>query len=70
MENINPSIFRPTRICICLGLTREDLIDAIRRYQILNFEELQKYTKCSTGCGTCEDEIKHFLEQFKSATNS
>ncbi|GIX43320.1 MAG: hypothetical protein KatS3mg129_3053 [Leptospiraceae bacterium] len=57
-------LLRPRKICLCLGLSEEDLKKAIDENQITTFEELQKVTKCSTNCGTCENEIKKFLNQY------
>lgn len=53
---------RPKRICLCIGLSEKDIIDAIDKYKITNFEDLQKITQCSTNCGTCEDAIRNLLK--------
>lgn len=57
------SYLRPRKICLCIGLSKEDLEEAIHKYNIQNFEELQYYTKCSTNCGTCKKQIIEFLKK-------
>jgi bacterioferritin-associated ferredoxin len=56
-------LLRPRKICLCFGLSKQDLIEAIEKNQIKTFEELQNLTKCSTNCGTCENEIKKLLKE-------
>lgn len=53
---------RPRRICLCIGLSEKDIIDAIDKHKITNFEDLQEITQCSTNCGTCEDTIRKLLK--------
>lgn len=55
---------RPRRVCLCLGLSKEDIEEAIKKYNIQNFQELQFYTKCSTNCKTCEPQVKEILIQY------
>ncbi len=47
-----------------MGLSENDLISAIQKNNIKTFEELQKITNCSTGCGTCENKIRNFLNAY------
>lgn len=63
-ENEWLQYLRPKRVCLCIGLSREDIENAIQKYNIKTFSQLQYYTKCSTCCKTCEINIKEILNQF------
>ncbi len=67
-EFYDPSVIyqlRPRKVCVCLGISREEFIDVIQKYKIQNFEKLQEITRCSTGCGICKDEVLKILKEFK-----
>ena len=53
---------RPKRVCLCMGLSEQDLIDSIRKGN-RSFEKLQDATGCSTGCGCCELEVLQLIEE-------
>ncbi len=70
-ENINIyQYLRPRRICLCIGLSEKDILEAIDKYKITNFEDLQNITQCSTNCGTCEDTIRNILLQYLKKLSS
>ena len=51
-----------TLICKCKKVTYGMIEDAMHHHDDLGdvvklFEEVQKETSCSTGCGTCHDKI-------------
>jgi len=53
-------MYRPVRACLCKNVSYED-IEKQLKHGARNFEEVQKATKCSTGCGTCEWRIREFI---------
>lgn len=57
-----------TLICKCRKVTYGRIEDAIHEHNDLNdvlkiFEEVQKETSCSTGCGGCHDKIMAVLSE-------
>ncbi len=52
---------RPVDRCLCLGLVFSELKDLAEKRR-LHFEELQRATRCSTGCGMCEPYIRLMLQ--------
>ncbi|MCB1309391.1 MAG: (2Fe-2S)-binding protein [Leptospiraceae bacterium] len=53
---------RPHRICICKAVS-EDMIRAEIRAGARDFKTVQKKTRCSTGCGTCEGRVRRFIDK-------
>lgn len=59
----------PNRIiCNCMQVTYADIEDAIHnnaRFDdvIKEFEEVQKATACSTGCGGCHDKVLDVISE-------
>lgn len=54
------ALMRPERICICRGVSRQDIREAVID-GIADFDSLQSRTGCSTGCGTCETRCRALL---------
>ena len=55
-------------VCNCKKVSYFDILDALhscRTFEELEktFEELQKITKCSTGCGGCHDKVMDIISQ-------
>ncbi len=57
------SYIRQKKVCLCSGLSQEDLEKAIQKYNIRSFNELQYYTKCCTHCGTCKEKVLEILKK-------
>ena len=58
-------------ICNCKKITFFDVEDALNRFDKFedlekNFEEVQKITHCSTGCGGCHDKILDAISEIMS----
>ena len=58
-----------TLICKCRKVTYRRIEDAIHEHNDLNdvlkiFDEVQKETNCSTGCGGCHDKILDIIADF------
>ena len=58
-------------ICNCKKVTYADVENALHRetkFETVEkaFEDVQKITKCSTGCGGCHDKIMDTISQIMS----
>jgi len=51
-------------ICKCKKVTYADVEDALHNEK--TFEDVQKITHCSTGCGGCHDKIMDVISQIMS----
>lgn len=50
-------------ICNCMGVTRKEIITAIKEKGCTTFEEVQNETEASTVCGGCEDDVRDILKE-------
>jgi len=57
------------KICFCHNVSLSRLREAFED-GALTFEDLQEKTRCSTGCGGCEFEVKAILEDFLEKTKT
>ena len=55
---------RPRRICLCKGVTEEDIREAINLKGARDFDGVQQITRCCTGCGTCETRVRKLVEEI------
>ncbi len=58
-------------ICKCRNVTLADIDRALHRHQSFSdvereFEEVQRITACTTGCGGCHDKIMDVISQYLS----
>ncbi|MGN1195208.1 MAG: (2Fe-2S)-binding protein [Acutalibacteraceae bacterium] len=58
-------------ICKCKQVTYFDVEDALKNCKTFgdvekNFDEVQKITHCSTGCGGCHDKILDAISEIMS----
>ncbi len=58
-------------ICNCKKVTYFDVEDALSKFKRFedvekNFEEVQKITLCSTGCGGCHNKILEAISEIMS----
>ena len=56
-------------ICKCKKVSYADVEDALHKAKIFesvekSFEDVQKITHCSTGCGGCHDKIMDVISQI------
>lgn len=50
-------------LCECLTVTRGEIEEAVE-HGSKTFEAVQERTKCSTGCGSCEDDITQLVAEL------
>ena len=58
-------------ICNCKSVTYADVEEALRREKNFDdiemlFDDVQKITHCSTGCGGCHDKIMDAISEIMS----
>ena len=58
-------------ICACRNVTMADIDRALHQHQSFSdvereFEEVQRITACTTGCGGCHDKIMDVISQYLS----
>jgi NAD(P)H-nitrite reductase large subunit len=51
-------------ICHCMGVTRGEIIDAIKKYHLKTTEEVSEKTGASTGCGGCQPDVQAILTEI------
>lgn len=54
---------RNETICNCMGVTRGEIIDAIKEKGLTTVEQVSEATEAGTGCGGCLDEIQTILDK-------
>ena len=50
-------------ICNCMGVTRGEIIDAIKTKDLVTVEEVKDETEAGTGCGSCIEDIEAILKE-------
>lgn len=65
MEKPAQLISRGKKICKCYHVYEEDIRNAIKQSNSFSFEEVQKLTFCSRGCGTCEAEVRAYIDDVQ-----
>ncbi|MBU43472.1 MAG: ferredoxin [Spirochaetaceae bacterium] len=55
------ALMRPRKVCICRGVSEKEIRDTIASGRASNFDELQRETRCCTGCGTCESHVRKIM---------
>lgn len=56
------ALMRPRKICICKQVSEEEIRRAVKEGGARSFEEVQRATRCSTGCGTCEGSVRRIVD--------
>jgi NAD(P)H-nitrite reductase large subunit len=52
-------------ICRCLGVTEDDLVDALGERQLQSLQEVVRQTGAGAGCTACRKQIMQYLNQPK-----
>ncbi len=50
-------------ICHCMGVSKEDIINAIKEKGCKTVEDIQEATDAGTGCGGCLEDIQDILDE-------
>lgn len=58
------ALMRPPRMCVCQGVPEEEIREVVLKGGKKSFEEVQAATGCSTGCGTCEERIRNYIDHL------
>ena len=51
-------------LCFCMGLTENEVRDAIISNKLKTVEEVGEATKAGTGCGGCKENIQKLLDEI------
>ena len=56
-------------VCNCMQVSYSDIADALHKHQsfdsvIAAFEDVQKITHCSTGCGGCHQRVLDIISEL------
>ena len=55
----------PRLICRCIGVSSTRILDAIRKQDLTQLEQVQESVRAGTGCGTCHPEIEEILAEIR-----
>jgi bacterioferritin-associated ferredoxin len=58
------ALMRPRMVCVCRRVP-ETWIREVLAGGAQTFEEVQRQTNCSTGCGTCEGAVRALVEKYR-----
>ena len=50
-------------ICNCMGVTRGEIIKAIKEKNLTTVEQVGDATDAGTGCGGCQEDIQAILDE-------
>ena len=53
-------------VCLCHGVTRETIVQAVKTKGLTSREEVSVHTKASTGCGGCSQEVSDLVAMHAS----
>lgn len=56
-------------VCNCMQVSYSDIADALRNMEkfddvLMAFEDVQKITHCSTGCGGCHSKVLDVISEI------
>lgn len=56
-------------VCNCKKVSYADIVNALHTHDSFNnvleaFEDVQKITRCSTGCGGCHDKVMDIISEL------
>ncbi len=56
-------------VCHCMQVSYADIAEALRQHQSFDnvltaFEDVQKVTHCSTGCGGCHQKVLDIISEL------
>ncbi|GHV34538.1 hypothetical protein FACS1894178_2240 [Bacteroidia bacterium] len=51
-------------ICHCMGVSRDEIVRAIKEKGLKTVDEVGDETQAGTGCGGCQDDIQAILDEI------
>lgn len=57
-------------ICGCLRITEEELLAALRRFELKTLKEVRQHTGAGEGCTACHKRLQKYLERQAEAHSS
>lgn len=51
-------------VCNCMGVTRGEIVKAIKEKHLETVEQVGEITDAGTGCGGCQDDIQAILDEI------
>lgn len=54
---------RDETVCHCMGITKGEIVDAIKQHNLKTVEEVGEVTTAGTGCGGCQEVIQEILDE-------
>ncbi|MEG1573162.1 MAG: (2Fe-2S)-binding protein [Bacteroidales bacterium] len=51
-------------ICNCMGITRDEIVKAIKEKKLTTVDQVGDETTAGTGCGGCQDKIQLILDEI------
>jgi NifU-like protein len=57
-------------ICHCFNVTRDTIREAIEQNRLETVEDVTHYTKAGGGCGDCQHDIQHILDEVWQTLNA
>jgi len=58
------AVDRNETICHCMGVSRGEIMDAIKEQGLKTVEEVGDATGAGTGCGGCQPDIEEILSEI------
>ncbi|MEQ9364325.1 MAG: (2Fe-2S)-binding protein [Leptospirales bacterium] len=63
------ALMRPRMVCVCKRVPEARIREVVEAGAD-TFEEIQRRTNCSTGCGTCEGAVRGLLAKIRPTSSS
>lgn len=54
---------RDETVCHCMGITKGEIVNAIKKHNLKTVEEVGEVTTAGTGCGGCQETIQEILNE-------
>lgn len=51
-------------VCNCMGITKSEIVEAIKTKGLVTLEEIREETDAGTGCGSCIENIEDILKEI------
>lgn len=51
-------------VCRCLGVSEEDILEAIATHNLQTIQEIRRHTDAGNGCTCCHGKLREILGRF------